>query len=91
MKTSILGDLHKNDHGGILSFSPKLQTTQASVTRRMDKQAVVQPYNGLLGTKKEQIKQKVHTGCDSPSGVNLNGLRNAQQINGAQSRVCLDD
>ena len=48
--------MFKNVRSSFICNSPKLETTQMSVSRRTDKQTVIHPYNEILqGNKKMRM------------------------------------
>lgn len=52
-------DSYENFHSSYIYHNQKLETTQVSIDRRMDKQTVIQSYNEmLLRNKKERSTQK---------------------------------
>jgi hypothetical protein len=46
--------MFRNSCSSFISNSPKLETTQMSISRRMDKQTVIHPYNKILYSSKEE-------------------------------------
>lgn len=49
-----LKDFYKNVHAGFIHNSSKVETTQLSFSRTIDKQTVICSHNGILHSNKKQ-------------------------------------
>lgn len=56
MKTYPQGNLCENVHSNLIHNSPKLEATQMTINSKMDKQIVVDSYNGI---HRNQTKQSI--------------------------------
>lgn len=62
--TCLQKDLNMNDHGSFTHSSPKLETTQLSISRLMNIQTMGHAYSGkLLSNKKEQTIDRYKNFC----------------------------
>lgn len=65
-------DMFQNIHSSFISNCPKLGTTQMSISRRLDKQTVIHPYNQTLRSNKEEETMSTGSNTDESHMHSLN-------------------
>lgn len=65
-------DLYSNVHSNVICNSWKVQTTQKSINRWLDKQAVVEKYNGTLLSHKKKWGSAHATTWMNPENIRWN-------------------
>lgn len=71
--------MFRNIHSSFICNSPKLETTQMSVSRRMDKQTVIHPYNKILCSNKEEGTTDKSNNMDESHKHNLSESSQTQK------------
>ena len=66
MKVNSRQKMHTSVHSSRIHNSQNVATTQMSTDRGMDKQNVVDPYNGILLSNEKEQRIDKHTNVDGP-------------------------